>query len=112
MTSGGGAATPPPTGLTSPPRNLILTGGCALNCVCNGKILRGGQWDDLFIPNMCEDQGNIVGRMVMEYGQKIDGPFIYNRVKYPVPDAFSRVVSPEELAGRILGYIHRMVCGE
>lgn len=82
-------------------RNLILTGGCALNCVCNGKIMRSGMWNDLFIPNMCEDQGNIVGRMVMELGQKITKPFLYNKVTYDIPKEFHHPISKEQLANRI-----------
>lgn len=82
-------------------RNLIITGGCALNCVCNGKVIRSGDWDDLFIPNMCEDQGNIIGRMVMEYGQKVSAPYIYNKVTYRKPKEYSRVISKEELAEKI-----------
>lgn len=84
-----------------PSRNLIITGGCALNCVCNGKIIRSGKWDDLFIPNMCEDQGNIVGRMVMEYGQTFNEPLIYNKVTYPIPKEYNKTISKEELANRI-----------
>lgn len=86
---------------TLPSKNLVIGGGCALNCVCNGKIIRSGKWDNLFIPCMCEDQGNIVGRMVMEYNQKITEPFIYNKVTYPIPKEYNRVISKEELATRI-----------
>lgn len=84
-----------------PSKNLIITGGCALNCVCNGKIIRSGKWKNLFIPNMCEDQGNIVGRMVMEYGQKIKEPFIYNKITYLIPKTYNKIISKEELANRI-----------
>ena len=86
---------------TLPSRNLIISGGCGLNCVMNGKIIRSGMWDDLFIPNMCEDQGNIIGRMVMELGQKVTKPYIYNNVTYPVPKEFFKQISKEDLASRI-----------
>ena len=86
---------------TLPSKNLIITGGCGLNCVANGKIIRSEKWKDLFIPNMCEDQGNIVGRMVMEYGQKIKEPFIYNKITYPIPKAYNKIISKEDLANRI-----------
>ena len=86
---------------TLPSKNLILTGGCALNCVNNGKIIRSKKWDDLFIPNMCEDKGNIVGRMVLEYNQTITSPFIYNKVTYPIPKEYNREISKEELANKI-----------
>lgn len=86
---------------TLPSRNLIITGGCGLNCVMNGKVIRSGMWNDLFIPNMCEDQGNIIGRMVMELGQKVTKPYIYNSVTYPVPKEYRKKISKEELAERI-----------
>lgn len=86
---------------TLPSRNLIITGGCGLNCVMNGKVIRSGMWNDLFIPNMCEDQGNIIGRMVMELGQKVTKPYIYNSVTYPVPKDYRKKISKEELAERI-----------
>lgn len=86
---------------TLPSRNLIITGGCGLNCVMNGKIIRSGMWNDLFIPNMCEDQGNIIGRMVMELGQKVTKPYIYNNVTYSVPKDYRKKISKEELADRI-----------
>ena len=86
---------------TLPSRNLIITGGCGLNCVMNGKVIRSGMWNDLFIPNMCEDQGNIIGRMVMELGQKVTKPYIYNNVTYPVPKDYRKKISKEELAERI-----------
>lgn len=86
---------------TLPSNNLVLTGGCALNCVCNGKIIRSGMFDDLFIPNMCEDQGNVIGRIVMELGQEVSKPYIYNNVTYPVPKEYHKQISKEELANKI-----------
>ena len=84
-----------------PSRNLIITGGCGLNCVCNGKIIRSGKWDNLFIPNMCEDSGNIIGRMAMEYNQNSHKPYIYNKVTYPVPKSYNRIISKEEIAEKL-----------
>lgn len=86
---------------TLPSHNLVLTGGCALNCVCNGKIIRSGMFDDLFIPNMCEDQGNVIGRMVMELGQEVSKPYIYNNVTYPVPAGYTKPISKAALASKI-----------
>ena len=86
---------------TLPSKNLVISGGCALNCVCNGKIIRSKKWNDLFIPNMCEDQGNIIGRMVMEYNQKISKPFIYNNITYKIPKEYNKIISKSELADKI-----------
>ena len=40
---------------------LVLAGGVALNCVANGKILRSGLFDDLWIQPAAGDAGGAVG---------------------------------------------------
>ncbi len=42
-------------------RNLVLAGGVALNCVANGKILRSGLCDDLWIQPAAGDAGGALG---------------------------------------------------
>ena len=42
-------------------RNLCLAGGVALNCVANGKILRDGAFDDIWIQPAAGDAGGAVG---------------------------------------------------
>lgn len=42
-------------------RNLCLAGGVALNCVANGKILRSGMFDDLWIQPAAGDAGGALG---------------------------------------------------
>ncbi|HWS70924.1 MAG TPA: carbamoyltransferase N-terminal domain-containing protein, partial [Thermoanaerobaculia bacterium] len=42
-------------------RRLCLAGGVALNCVGNGKILRDGTFDDLWIQPAAGDAGGAVG---------------------------------------------------
>jgi carbamoyltransferase len=41
--------------------NLCLAGGVALNCVANGKILRDGQYDKIFIQPASGDAGGSIG---------------------------------------------------
>ena len=40
---------------------LCLAGGCALNCVANGKILRSGIFDDIWIQPAAGDAGGALG---------------------------------------------------
>jgi carbamoyltransferase len=40
---------------------LCLAGGCALNCVANGKILRSGVFDDIWIQPAAGDAGGALG---------------------------------------------------
>jgi carbamoyltransferase len=42
-------------------RNLCLAGGVALNCVANGKILRDGAFDNIWIQPASGDAGGAVG---------------------------------------------------
>jgi carbamoyltransferase len=49
-------------------RNLVMAGGVALNCVANGKLLRSGEFDDLWIHPAAGDAGGAVGAAyVVEY---------------------------------------------
>jgi carbamoyltransferase len=42
-------------------RHLVLAGGVALNCVSNGKLLRSGFFEDLWIQPAAGDAGGAVG---------------------------------------------------
>ena len=42
-------------------RNLCLAGGVALNCVANGKILRDGAVDRIWIQPAAGDAGGAIG---------------------------------------------------
>jgi carbamoyltransferase len=42
-------------------RNLCLAGGVALNCVANGKVLRDGKFDQIWIQPAAGDAGGAVG---------------------------------------------------
>jgi len=42
-------------------RHLCLAGGVALNCVANGKVLRDGQFDEIFIQPAAGDAGGALG---------------------------------------------------
>lgn len=42
-------------------KNLCLSGGVALNCVANGKLLHGGDFDDIWIQPAAGDAGGALG---------------------------------------------------
>ncbi len=48
-------------------RNLCLAGGVALNCVANGKVLRDGHFDDVFIQPAAGDAGGALGAALTGY---------------------------------------------
>ena len=48
-------------------RNLCLAGGVALNCVANGKILRDGQFERIWIQPAAGDAGGALGAAYVAY---------------------------------------------
>ncbi len=50
-------------------RNLCLAGGVALNCVANGKVLRDGKFDRIWIQPAAGDAGGAVGAALAAYHQ-------------------------------------------
>ena len=41
--------------------NLVISGGCALNCVANGKVLSKSKFKKVFIPPVPDDSGAGLG---------------------------------------------------
>jgi carbamoyltransferase len=62
--------------------NLCLAGGVALNAACNGKVIREGIFDEVFVPPDPGDGGGAAGAALHEY---------YSRCG---DDAFRPVASP------------------
>jgi carbamoyltransferase len=54
--------------------NLCLAGGVALNCVANGKILRDGPFENLWIQPAAGDAGGALGAALMVWHQMLDKP--------------------------------------
>ncbi len=55
-------------------RRLCLAGGVALNCVANGKVLRGGLVDDLWVQPAAGDAGGALGAALSAYHEFLDQP--------------------------------------
>ena len=51
---------------------LCLAGGVALNCVANGKLLRSGIFDDIFIQPAAGDAGGALGCAYIAWYQHLD----------------------------------------
>lgn len=60
-------------------RHLCLAGGVALNCVANGKLLRAGIFDDIYIQPAAGDAGGALGAALSAYHHYHDKP------RVPVP---------------------------
>jgi carbamoyltransferase len=55
-------------------RYLVLAGGVALNCVANGRILREGPFDDIWIQPGAGDAGGAIGVASLIWHQLLDNP--------------------------------------
>jgi len=55
-------------------KNLCLAGGVALNCVGNGRILRDGPFEDIWIQPAAGDAGGALGVALFIWHQLLDKP--------------------------------------
>lgn len=55
-------------------RNLTMAGGVALNCVGNGKILRQGPFDNVWVQPAAGDAGGALGAALFTWHQLLDKP--------------------------------------
>jgi carbamoyltransferase len=55
-------------------RHLCLAGGVALNCVGNGRILREGPFEDVWIQPAAGDAGGALGAALFVWHQLLDEP--------------------------------------
>lgn len=57
-----------------PSRNLCLTGGVALNCVANARILRDTDYQSVWVPPCASDSGAPLGSALWHYHQTLGQP--------------------------------------
>lgn len=55
-------------------KNLVLAGGVALNCVGNGRILREGPFENIWIQPAAGDAGGALGAALFTWYQLLDNP--------------------------------------
>jgi carbamoyltransferase len=55
-------------------RNLVLAGGVALNCVANGRLLREGDFENIWIQPAAGDAGGALGAALFVWYQLLDKP--------------------------------------
>lgn len=55
-------------------RNLCLAGGVALNCVANGRVLRDGAFDEIWIQPAAGDAGGALGAAQTAYYNHFENP--------------------------------------
>ena len=55
-------------------RHLVMAGGVALNCVANGRLLREGPFDDIWVQPAAGDAGGALGAALFVWHQLLDKP--------------------------------------
>jgi carbamoyltransferase len=61
-------------------RNLVMSGGVALNCVANGRLLREGPFDGIWIQPAAGDAGGAVGAGLLVWHSYLEGKREINRL--------------------------------
>ena len=51
--------------------NLVLSGGCVMNCLANGKLSSKRIYKNIFIPYCPGDNGGAIGSAILSYDKKI-----------------------------------------
>ncbi len=82
-------------------RNLCLAGGVALNCVGNGRILREGPFENIWIQPAAGDAGGAVGAALYVWHQLLDQP----RTVQPVDSMSGSLLGPHYSDGDIKGFL-------
>jgi len=68
-------------GLTTGCRRLALAGGVALNCTANGRLLRSGLFDELYVQPAAGDDGAALGAALYRAAQMSE----INNLRLPTP---------------------------
>ena len=97
-------------------KNLCLAGGVALNCVANGKLLRAGIFDDVFVTPASGDAGGALGAALFVQHQLLDqprkhvaaevkrrNPAVSSGATNPTPDLGGYQAGRDSLKGSLLG---------
>jgi carbamoyltransferase len=77
--------------------HLVLAGGVALNCVANGKLLREGPYDDIWIQPAAGDAGGAVGAALFTWHQLLDKPRSTNGHDTQKGSFLGPAFSPEQI---------------
>ena len=82
-------------------KNLVMAGGVALNCVANGRVLREGPFENLWIQPAAGDAGGALGAAMFTWHQLLDNP----RTANPDDSQFGSLLGPEFSNDEIKSYL-------
>jgi carbamoyltransferase len=82
-------------------KNLTMAGGVALNCVANGRILREGPFDNIWIQPAAGDAGGALGAALFTWYELLDHP----REVKPEDSQYGSLLGPEFSNDEIRAYL-------
>jgi carbamoyltransferase len=85
-------------------RNLVLAGGVALNCVGNGRILRDGPFENIWIQPAAGDAGGSLGAAQFIHYQLLDSP----RTPSPCDSQSGSLLGPHFGADQIERFLRKV----
>jgi carbamoyltransferase len=83
-------------------KRLCLAGGVALNCVGNGRILREGPFEDVWIQPAAGDAGGALGVALFIWHQLLDNP---REVNVGIDSQFGSLLGPRYEGTEIRSYL-------
>jgi carbamoyltransferase len=83
--------------------NLVMAGGVALNCVANGRVLREGPFENVWIQPAAGDAGGALGAALFTWHQLLDEP----REVKPADSQYGSLLGPEFSDEEIRSYLDR-----
>ena len=84
--------------------NLCLSGGVALNCVANGKLLKAGIFKDIWIQPASGDAGSALGSALVAFHQHFKQP----RIPHPNDSMKGTYLGPKFSNEEICAYLDRI----
>ncbi len=82
-------------------KNLVISGGVALNCVANARILRDTRFERVWVPPCASDTGAPIGSTLFHYHATLGKPreFVLNHAFYGKEYSEAEMVAALEAAG-------------
>jgi carbamoyltransferase len=84
-------------------RNLVLAGGVALNCVANGRLLREGPFDKIWIQPAAGDAGGALGAALFVWHQLLENA----RIPTPQDSQKGSLLGPRYRSSDIRAFLSR-----
>jgi len=85
-------------------KNLCLAGGCALNCVSNGNVLKNGKFENIWVQPAAGDAGGALGAALAVYYQALNN----ERKVNPADSQKGSLLGPKYSAEEIQKFLDNM----